>query len=107
MEIAQLTDLPKTWSTEAHAADVTRLLTDEAAANARVAAIGEAIRFYTWQRFADGLVEFFLRIGAQPPIASSAVAGSNDAAALAAVLGSRSYRALQPARKIARKLRRK
>jgi hypothetical protein len=106
-EIAQLTDLPKTWSIEAHAADVTRLLTDEAAASTRVAAIGEAIRFYTWQRFADGLVEFFLRIGIKPPIASSAVAGSNDAAALAAVLGSRSYRALEPARRFAGKLKRK
>jgi glycosyltransferase involved in cell wall biosynthesis len=106
-EIAQLTDLPKTWSIEAHAADVTRLLTDETAASERVALIGEAIRFYTWQRFADGLVEFFLRIGSKPPIASSAVAGSNDAAALAAVLGSRSYRALEPARRFAGKLKRK
>jgi glycosyltransferase involved in cell wall biosynthesis len=106
-EIAQLTDLPKTWSIEAHAADVTRLLTDEATAHARVAAIGEAIRFYTWQRFADGLVEFFLRIGKQAPIASSAVAGSIDAASLAAMLGGRSNRALQPARKFAGKLKRK
>jgi glycosyltransferase involved in cell wall biosynthesis len=106
-EIAQLKDLPKTWSIEAHAADVIRLLNDEAAANERVVALGEAIRFYTWQRFADGLVEFFQRIAKEAPIASSAVAGSNDAAALAAVLGSRSYRALEPARKLAGKLKRK
>jgi len=106
-EIAQLTDLPKTWSVEAHAADVTRLLTDVTAAGTRVAAISEAIHFYTWQRFADGLVEFFLRTSTLAPIASSAVESSSDTAALTSVLGSRSYRALKPVRSAAGKLKRK
>ncbi len=105
-EIAQLTDLPKTWSIEAHAADVSRLLNDQGAANRRVAALGEAIRSYTWQRFAEGLIEFFLVVSNGAPNASSAVADGADAVALATVLGSRSYRALKPLRVAARRVKR-
>ncbi len=105
-EIAQLTDLPKTWSIEAHAADVSRLLNDQGAANRRVAALGEAIRSYTWQRFAEGLIEFFFVVSSGAPNASSAVADGADAVALATVLGSRSYRALKPLRVAARRVKR-
>lgn len=102
-EIARASDVPRTWSVEAFAADTAALLTDPVRAEARVGHLREAIKTYTWQRFADQLVEFMERIEQSPPAEGALVGGTAaDAAALAAVLGSKTWRSAQALRKIAR-----
>ena len=102
-EIAGANDVPRTWSIEAFAADVATLLTDPVRAEARVGHLRSAIDTYTWGRFADQLVEFMERIERLPPADGALVGGTAaDAAALAAVLGSKTWRSAQALRKITR-----
>ena len=102
-EIASASDVPRTWSIDAFAADVNALLTDPVRAEARVGHLREAIKTYTWERFADQLVEFMERIEHLPPAQGALVGGTAaDTAALSAVLGSKTWRSAQALRKIAR-----
>ena len=106
-EISQVTDVPTSWTREEYAADVLALLRDPAHRDARVEALRAAIARHTWDRFAGELVDFAQLILAMPPAANaSAVTGSVDAAALAAVLNSRTWRATEPLRSAGRMLRR-
>jgi hypothetical protein len=106
-EISQLTDIPTSWSVDAYAADIVRLLTDPEASAERVRQLRIAINNHTWDGFARDLTEFFQQIIELPPILTSTVAdGGKDTAALAAVLSSKSWRALEKARNLKSKLKR-
>lgn len=95
-EVSGVAGLPARWTVETHAADLARLLSDDQAAADRVAALHQAIARLTWDGFAEGLIDFFLRISAMPVTLTSTVAGSAaDSAALAGILQSRSYRVAQ------------
>jgi len=104
-EVAQAPGLPATWSVEAHAADLTALLASEDARTARVAALTQAIERQTWDGFAGHLTDFFRRITLMPEVPTSSLAAKSgaDAAALAAVLSSRSYRAAEKLRRVLRR----
>jgi glycosyltransferase involved in cell wall biosynthesis len=105
-EVSGVTGLPATWSVEAHAADLVELLSSEEARDRRVRDLHDAISRYTWAGFADGLAQFFGRIAAMPEVATSAVGADSaaaDAAALAAVLSSRSWRVTEPLRRFTRR----
>ena len=106
-EIAQVTSVPTTWSVDAYADDIVTLLTDQQASERRVNELQRAITEHTWDGFAKGLAEFFQEIATLPPILTSTVAdGGRDSAALAALLSSKSWRAIEKARKLKLKLRR-
>jgi glycosyltransferase involved in cell wall biosynthesis len=107
-EISGLTDVPGRWSVEAYSDDLRRLLTDPAAARARVAGLGDAIAHHTWKRFASELVDFFIATSARPSVLTSALGDSAaDSAALAALLSSRTWRLTAPLRSVGRRLRRR
>jgi glycosyltransferase involved in cell wall biosynthesis len=101
-EVAQAPGLPTTWSVDAHAADLTALLAREEARAARIAALDAAIARQTWDGFAVQLTDFFRRITLMPEVPTSILAGESgaEAAALAAVLSSRSYRAAEKLRRV-------
>ena len=102
-EISGVSDTPRTWSVDAFASDVTALLGDPARAEARVSELREAIKMFTWTKFADELVEFFVRIEQHPLAAGALVGGTaTDVTALAAVLGSRTRRSAQVLQKVVR-----
>jgi glycosyltransferase involved in cell wall biosynthesis len=108
-EISRLSGLPATWSVEQHAADLVALLSDEEQRAARVEALRGAIDRLTWAGFAMQLVEFFREIVALPEVATSAVGADSaaaDAAALSAILSSRTWRATAPLRRMSGRLRR-
>jgi glycosyltransferase involved in cell wall biosynthesis len=105
-EIAALGDLPSTWSIERHADDLVALLSDQGARDRRVAGLHEAIARHTWSDFARQLAEFFEHITRMSEVATSAVGADTaaaDAAALSAVLSSRSWRATAPLRRLGKR----
>jgi glycosyltransferase involved in cell wall biosynthesis len=107
-EISGLTELPRTWSIEEHARDLVDLLTNQDARHRRVAGLHRAIDRYTWAQFATRLVDFFEHITHLPEVATSAVGADTaaaDAAALSAVLSSRSWRVTAPLRRFGRRER--
>ena len=101
-EIANVTDVPKTWSIEAYAADIAALLADEHQSTARVAALQQAITHHTWRGFARQLVDFFIQTAQRPSVLTSALgsASAADSAQLAAVLSSRTFKVAQRLRRI-------
>ncbi len=108
-EISGLAGLPATWSVEQHAADLVALLESEELRNARVDALRSAIGRYSWAGFATRLVAFFREVTSLPEVATSAVGADTaaaDAAALSAVLSSRTWRATAPLRRMSGRLRR-
>lgn len=108
-EIAGLSGLPRTWSIEQHAGDLVRLLSDEKAREARVAELRAVITQHTWADFADSLVDFFVRVTRMPEVPTSAVgadAAAADAAALSAILSSRTWRATALLRRMSTRNRR-
>jgi glycosyltransferase involved in cell wall biosynthesis len=107
-EIAGITGLPKHWSVEAFATDLEQLLASDDAARQRVADLHLAIAEHSWQGFSTKLVDFFVRIAAQPTVLTSSVGGTAaDTAALSAILSSRTWRATESLRKVRARLRRK
>ena len=105
-EISGLRGLPSTWSADQHAADLVALLSDPQSREARVAALREAIARHSWAGFAERLVGFFELVTRMPEVATSAVGADSaaaDAAALSAVLSSRTWRATAPLRKLSRR----
>ena len=105
-EISGLRGLPSTWSADQHAADLVALLSDPQVREARVAALREAIARHSWAGFAERLVGFFELVTRMPEVATSAVGADSaaaDAAALSAVLSSRTWRATAPLRKLSRR----
>ena len=108
-EIAGLRGMPSGWSVEEHADDLIALLSNDDARDERVADLREAIKRFTWEDFAEGLVDFFERITRMPTVAASAVgadAAVADAAALNAVLSSKTWRATERLRKTRNRFRR-
>ena len=103
-EIAQLRGLPRGWSVEQHASDLVSLLSDETESARRVAGLREAVTRYTWDGFAARLVEFFRTVDRLPEVAVS-TPDTDSAAALAAVLSSSSWRATEPFRVLARRMK--
>ena len=105
-EIAALSDLPRAWTIDEHARDLLDLLTNQEARDRRVVGLDRAIDRYTWAGFAERLVAFFEHITHLPEVATSAVGADTaaaDAAALSAILSSRSWRVTAPLRKFGRR----
>jgi glycosyltransferase involved in cell wall biosynthesis len=101
------TDLPAHWTIDAFATDVVALLNDPVAERTRLELLQRAISRYTWADFAAALVEMFTLTLQRPPVLTSAVAsGAAEAAALASIMNSRTWRATEPLRRAAKKLRR-
>jgi len=101
--------LPASWSVDAYATDLVALLSDEHARADRLDQLLAAVRRSTWDGFAAGLADFFTRISSLPEVATSAVGADTaaaDAAALSAVLSSRTWRATAPLRRLGRHVRR-
>ncbi len=108
-EVSGVRGLPTTWSVDAHAADLVALLSDESARATRVAALHAAVDRSTWADFGARLTAFFAQVCDLPEVPTSAVgadAAAADAAALAAVLSSRTWRATAPLRRLSRRGRR-
>lgn len=108
-EVSGVHGLPASWSVAAYAADLVALLSDEAARVDRVGQLLEAVQRSTWAGFAGGLAEFFAKVTALPEVPTSAVGADTaaaDAAALSAVLSSRTWRATAPLRRIGKRVRR-
>lgn len=71
LEISGLSDLPRTWNSDALAADAIRMLTDEGAARERIAALQGRVAELTWDLFASRLVDFTTEIVELPRAATS------------------------------------
>ena len=105
-EISGVKDVPPRWSVDAFAADVKVMLTDPEKAHERVSRLRTAIESSTWAQFAEELLGFIERIDSLPPVEGSLVGGgAGDAAALNAVLSSKTWRATSPLRKLGKRLR--
>ena len=105
-EISGVKDVPPRWSVDAFAADVKVMLTDPEKAHERVSRLRTAIESSTWAQFAEELVGFIERIDSLPPVEGSLVGGgAGDAAALNAVLSSKTWRATSSLRKLGKRLR--
>jgi len=101
------THLPTHWTVDEFAADVVALLNDATTEHARLELLQQAISRHTWANFAAELVEMFTLTLQRPPVLTSAVAsGAAEAAALASIMNSRTWRATEPLRRAAKKLRR-
>jgi len=106
-ELTGVSNAPRAWSVQAHADDLRALLTDPNAAKARVDALRASIAELTWDLFAHRLIEFVQRIDQLPPVEGALVGGTEgDAAALASILSSRTWRATAPFRRIGRRIMR-
>lgn len=101
-ESTHSTELPSTWSTNQFATDLASLLTDHTKAEQRVHHLQEITRHLTWHKFATELTDFFGKIAALPtaPTSTLGTTSTADAAALAQVLSSKSWKLTAPLRKI-------
>jgi glycosyltransferase involved in cell wall biosynthesis len=100
-EVANVTDVPKTWNVDAYAEDVSALLLDESKAADRVAALQQSVAHHTWHSFARQLVDFFIQTAQRPAVLTSTLGSVSaaDSAQLAAVLSSRTWRVAQRVRR--------
>ena len=100
-EIAGASGLPQRWTVDEHANDLVAVMTDPEAAASRLADLRAVIQQRTWSRFANELVEVFDAASFAESVISSAVASTGtDATRLAAILGSRSWRVIERARRV-------
>ena len=106
-EISQIGDVPRTWSVDSYARDLTALVTDPQRAHKRVEDLRRANARSTWDGFADQLLDFIRDVSVLPPVEAALVGGTAaDASALAAVLSSKTWRATEPLRRIGSRIRR-
>lgn len=107
-EISHLSDVPARWTVAEYVSDLRALMTDQAAAHRRIAGLTAAAELHSWALFADRLVSFMREIEELPIVPAGAVLAetAHDAAALNALLASRTWRALAPVRRAGRILRR-
>ncbi len=107
-EVSAVDTVPKNWTIEEFAEDLTQLLRDPAASEFRLAQLRNAITLHTWQGFAEQLVDFFQHIIGLPTVLTSTVSSTASAdSALAAITSSKSYRATQRLRAIGNRIARK
>jgi glycosyltransferase involved in cell wall biosynthesis len=101
-EISQLTDLPTDWDKNQFAQDLGELISNEESAQQRVNQLTTIINELTWQHFADQLTDFFAKIAELPTVPTAALGSTStaEAAALAQVLSSKSWKLTAPLRKI-------
>jgi len=106
-ELTGVSNAPKAWSVQAYVDDLRALLIDPDAAKERVDSLRASIAELTWDLFAHRLIEFVQRIDRLPPVEGALVGGTEgDAAALASILSSRTWRATAPFRRIGRRITR-
>lgn len=100
-ELTGVTDVPASWNVDAFADDLGLLLTDPSHRDARVSTLQQALAKQTWSAFATTLVDFFFKISQLPPVHTSVLGSDStkDAAALAAVLNSKTWRVAQRLRR--------
>jgi len=100
-EISQLTTLPKDWDVQAFSQDLGRLLASEATAQERVDQLNETISELTWEVFANQLTDFFAKVAELPTVTTATLgsASTAEAAALAQILSSKSWKLTAPLRK--------
>jgi len=100
-EISQLTTLPKDWDVQAFSQDLGRLLASEATAQERVDQLNETISELTWEVFANQLTDFFAKVAELPTVTTATLgsASTAEAAALAQILSSKSWKLMAPLRK--------
>lgn len=100
-ELTGVEDVPRAWSVNDFTEDLTLLLTDSEFAGARVTTLQQALATQTWERFTGTLMDFFERISQLPPVQTSVLGSDStkDAAALAAVLNSKTWRVAERIRR--------
>jgi glycosyltransferase involved in cell wall biosynthesis len=104
-EISGVTDVPATWSVEDHAEDLIAVLNDPERAQKRVTDLRTAIARSTWDSFAAGIVDFAWKIANMPPVEGALTGGGGaDAAALAGVLNSKTWRATSALRSAGKRM---
>jgi len=101
-EISQLTDLPTDWDKNQFAQDLGELISNQESAQQRVNQLTTIINELTWQHFADQLTNFFAKIAELPTVPTATLGSTStaEAAALAQVLSSKSWKLTAPLRKI-------
>lgn len=106
-EISAMRGVPRHWSIDAYADDLVELLSDQGASDRRVEALRAVVAQHTWADFAERLAAFFREIMALPITATSGSdTATEDAAALSAILSSRTWRATAPLRRLVDRRRR-
>lgn len=108
-EVSGVTGLPGRWTVDAYATDLMALLSDDAARARRTEQLLTAVARFSWAGFAERLMAFFDHISRLPEVSTSAVGADTaaaDAAALSAVLSSRTWRATAPLRRLGKRVRR-
>jgi glycosyltransferase involved in cell wall biosynthesis len=100
-EISQLTTLPTDWDVQQFAQDLGQLLASEATAQERVDQLNETISELTWKVFANQLTDFFAKVAELPTVTTATLgsASTAEAAALAQMLSSKSWKLTAPLRK--------
>ncbi|MDO8733409.1 MAG: glycosyltransferase [Actinomycetota bacterium] len=106
-EVSGVMSVPRHWTVQDFAEDLTLLLGNPAAAELRLSQLRGAIERHTWRGFAEQLVDFFQHIIGMQTVFTSTVSSTASAdAALAAIMSSKSYRATQRLRTVVGRLRR-
>ena len=102
IEISQLTDLPTDWDKNQFAQDLGELISNQESAQQRVNQLTTIINELTWQHFADQLTNFFAKIAELPTVPTATLGSTStaEAAALAQLLSSKSWKLTAPLRKI-------
>jgi glycosyltransferase involved in cell wall biosynthesis len=101
-EISQLTDLPTAWSSERFATDLARIVNSQELREFRLDQLRQKIVTLTWNYFANQLTDFFVKVAELPTVSTGAtgIGSTDESAALAQVLSSKSWRLTAPLRKI-------
>lgn len=100
-ELTGVRDAPRSWTSAEFATDLGMLLTNREHHDARVQQLLEAVAKQSWVKFADTLIGFFFTISGMPSVQTSAIGADStrDAAALAAVLSSKTWRVAERLRR--------
>ena len=103
-ELSGVTSVPTSWNVEACGQDLARLLDDPEFARARVDELREVIAQLTWDRFAQQLIDFFVKVADLSPADGALTSASaQETATLSAILSSRSWRAMERAKRLVKR----
>ncbi len=103
VEILPLDDVPRAWTIEAYAADLSSILQGGDAAARRVEQLRAAQERHTWSAFAEGMAAFFLDVAAMPPVVTSNSFGLHVQVPPGVGRANRGQRARSAANRIARR----